>query len=196
MVEHRLRLGPLLSAVGAPLLAVSVFLPWYSVSFTASGVASAQQALNSAAQQFGNASFQGLASTVGAQFNGLAGRSVATLSAHDALKYISVLLLILAAIAFVAALLRIARGSGSSHADGSQIALVGILAILCVLFRMVERPGSEQDVLSLSLSWGIWVALASSAAIVIGALWPTEARHGAGFPEQSWDKSSAWTPDA
>jgi hypothetical protein len=196
MVEDRLRFGPLLSPIGAALLAVSVFLPWYSVSLTAAGVASAQQALNSVAQQFGNTTFEGLASSVGARFNAFAGRSVATLSAHQSLKYISVVLLTLAAIALVAGLLRVAGASESSQAGGSQIALVGIVAILCVLFRMVERPGGQEDVLSLSLSWGSWLALASSAAIVIGALWPTDPSRAAGSTEQSWDKLPPWTPDA
>jgi hypothetical protein len=196
MVGDRLRFGPLISAIGAALLGVSVFLPWYSVSLTASGAASAQQALNSVAQQFGNATFQAQASTVGAGFNAFAGHQVATLSAHQLLKYISVVLLILAAIALLAALLRLAGASEPIQAGGSQIALVGIVATLCVLFRMVERPVPPEDVFSLSLSWGIWLALVSSAAIIVGGLWPTSTSRAAGSPEQSWDKLSGWTPEA
>ena len=196
MVENRLQVGPLLSAVGAALLGVSVFSPWYSVSVTADGVASAQDALNSAAQQFGNSTFQGLASTLGAGFNALAGRPVATMSAHQSLKYISVVLLILAAVALVVAVLRVGGTSASRQTGGGQLALVGSVAILCVLFRMVARPIPQENVFSLSLSWGIWLALASSAAIVVGGLWPTDASRRTTWPEQSWDKFPGWTPDA
>ena len=51
----------------------------------------------------------------------------------------------------------------------------GATATLCVLFRMLERPGAEQDVLTLSLSWGVWLALGSAAAIVVGGLWSSSA---------------------
>jgi hypothetical protein len=39
MAGDRPRYGSLVSALGAILLAVSVFLPWYGVSFTAHGIA-------------------------------------------------------------------------------------------------------------------------------------------------------------
>lgn len=172
MVEDHLRLGSLISAAGAALLAVSVFLPWYGVSLTASGVASAQQALNNVAQQYGNATFQTQAKTIGLEFDAFTGHQVTTLSAHQALKYLNVILLILAAIAFLAALLRLAGVSEPIQTGGSQIAFVGLLATVCVLFRMVERPAPLEEVFSLSLSWGIWLALASSVAVVIGSLWP------------------------
>jgi len=58
MVDDRAPLGLLIAALGAAVLAVSVFLPWYGVSITASGAASAQQELSTVAQQYGNASFQ------------------------------------------------------------------------------------------------------------------------------------------
>jgi hypothetical protein len=196
MVDDRLRFGPPISAIGAALLGASVFLPWYSVSLTASGAGFAQKQLNSVAQQFGNATFQAQASTVGAGFHAFAGHQIATLSAHQLLKDISVVLLILAAIALLAALFRLAGASKPIQAGGSQIALIGILAALCVLFRMVERPAPPEDVFSLSLSWGIWLALASSAAIVVGALWPTPVSRAAGSTQQTWDKLSGWTPEA
>lgn len=196
MDEDRLRFGPLCAAIGAAVLGVSVFLPWYSLSLTTAGVAYAQQGLNSVAQQFGNAAFQGLANTIGARFNALAGDQVASLSAHQLLKDISVVLLILAAIALVAALLRLAGPPESSQAGGGHIALVGIVAVLCVVFRMVELPIPQEDYFSMSLSWGIWVALGSSAAIVVGGLWSGGESHAVSAPQQRWDKLSGWTPDA
>jgi len=170
MVDDRAPLGLLIAAIGAAVLAISVFLPWYGVSITASGAASAQQELATAAQQYGNASFQTTASQVGAQFSSLAGRQVATVSAHDVLKDLSPLLLILAGISLLASLLRLAGVIGLLEGGGGQIAVAGSAAALCVLFRILERPGAEANLVSLSLGWGIWLALLSTAAIVGGGL--------------------------
>ena len=197
MREDRERYGPLVATVGAALLAVSVFMPWYAVTLTASGAASAQKALNGVAQQYGNSTFQSAASTLGAGFNSLAGQQLGTLSAHDALKYINVVLLILAGIAFFASVLRLAGVSAASAPYRSQIALVGGVATLCVLFRMIDRPDPVESVLSLSLDWGIWLALCSSAAIVAGGMWPRRAispEATSGTLEKAWDGLSGWTP--
>jgi len=199
MAEDRPRTGPLVVAVGAAVLAVSVFQPWYAVTLTASGVASAQQAINNLAVQYGNAAFQAQARGLGSSFTALAGHQVATLSAHQALKYLHVVLLILAAVAFVWALLHLAGASQPTQASGPQIALIGAMATLCVLFRMVDRPAAQEEVFSLSLSWGAWLALGSSLAIVAGGLWP---RHtGPTNPSdatlrKALDGLSGWTPEA
>jgi len=171
MTEDRLNAGPVLVAAGSALLAVSVFLPWFGFTLTASGASAAQQGLNNAAQEFGNSTFQSAARNIGNSFDTIVGRQVATLSAHQALKVINLVLLAVAAIAFVAALLRLAAPSTSAPARG-LVALVGAMAALCILYRMASPPTPEDAVLSVSLSWGIWVALGSSLAIVVGDLWP------------------------
>ena len=199
MVEDRVRLGSFVSVVGAAVLAVSVFLPWYGVTLTAGGVASAQQALNNVAQQYGNTTFQTQAKAIGLGFSAFSGHQLATLSAHQALKYINVILLILAAIAFLVALLRLAGASDSAQTSGGQVALVGLVAGVCVLFRMVDRPAPLEPVFSLSLGWGIWLALAGSAAIVVGGLWSSLKRDhspSTGSLVAAWDGLSGWTPDA
>jgi hypothetical protein len=199
MVEDHLRLGSVISAIGAALLAVSVFLPWYGVTLTASGVSSAQQALNNVAQQYGNPTFQTQAKAIGLGFGAFAGHQVTTLSAHQALKYLNVILLVLAAIAFLAALLRLAGSSEPIQTGGNQIAFVGLLATVCVLFRKVERPAPLEEAFSLSLSWGVWLALASSVAVVSGGLWPTLRKSQNGSARSlatAWDGLSGWTPDA
>ncbi len=196
MAEDRPRTGDLVATVGAALLAVSVFQPWYALTLTASGASSAQQALNQVAQQFGNAAFQSQASRVGSAFNEFAGHQLATVSAHQVLKYLSVVLLILAAAAFIAALSALA---GASQASGGQIALLGLAAALCVLFRMVDRPAAEEEVLTLSLQWGIWLALGSCLAIIVGGLWPRNAgatNASAASPDTLWEGRSGWTPEA
>jgi hypothetical protein len=156
------------------MLAVSVFLPWYSFRLTANGVAVAQQGLNSVAQQFGNNAFKGLVGTLGSSFGELAGRQVGTLSAHQALKVINILLLVLAAVAFGVSLMRLANPSQSEEGRG-LVASVGVVAALLIVFRMVDRPTTPGNVFAVSLSWGIWLALLSAAAIVAGDLWPRRA---------------------
>ena len=177
MVDERASVGFLISALGAAVLAVSVFLPWYGVSITAAGAAAAQQELVAVAQQYGNTTLQTGASQVGAEFDSLAGRQLATVSAHDVLKDMSPLLLVLAAISLVASLLRLAGSSGLLGAGGGQIALAGGGAALLVLFRMLVHPGTEvASLVSLSLGWGIWLALLGAAAIVCGGMYAGSAQ--------------------
>jgi hypothetical protein len=145
-----------------------VFLPWYGVSITASGAAAAQQQLSTVAQQYGNSTLQAGASQLGAEFSSLAGRQLTTVSGHEAVKHITLILLALAGITLLASLLRLADIPGLLEAGGGQIAIAGCVAALFVLYRMVTPPGGQTDLVSLSLSWGIWLALLSTAAIVAG----------------------------
>jgi len=196
MAEDGPRIGSLIAAVGAPLLAVSVFQPWYALSVTAAGATSAQQAFSKLAVQFGNAALQSQAQGVASRFNALAGRQVATLSADQALKYAHIVLLILAAAAFVSALSRLA---GVSQVSDGQIALIGLTATICVLFRMVAKPVAAEEVFSLSLSWGSWLALGSSLAIAVGGVWPRLTRSAtpsAATLGKTWEGLSGWTPQA
>jgi hypothetical protein len=197
MAEDRAHHGPLLTTVGAPLLALSVFLPWYSVSLTANGIASAQQTVTNVALQYGNAALQSHMRDVGAGFSALAGHQLATLSAHQALKHISVILLLLAAIAFVAGLLRLVGSAELPLSGSGEIALVGLIATLCVLFRMVDRPMTTEGFFSLSLGAGAWLALGSSLAILAGGLWPRRrSNRDASFEglTKACDELSGWTP--
>lgn len=168
MAVNRASRGHLISALAAAVLAVALFLPWYSVSITPTGAAEAQQQLSTVAQQYGNASLQSMADAVGSQFSSVAGHPLATVSAHQALKDVSKLLLLLAAVALVASLLTLAD---VVEVSGGQIALVGCAAILLVLYRMVSPPGAGSGLISLSLGWGSWAALLSAAGIVVGGLW-------------------------
>src|SRR5689334_8848783 len=100
------RFGSVVAVTGAATLALSVFLPWYSVGITAGGPAYAQQQMNAVAQQFGNSTLQAAATKIGAQFPTLAGHQLGTVNAHQIVKTISALLLILAAVGFLGGLLR------------------------------------------------------------------------------------------
>ncbi len=164
----------LLTLGGGVLLAVSVFLPWYGLTLTAGGAATAQQNLNSAAQQFGNSAFQNAANGIGNSFGSLVGHQLGTVSAHQALKYISIALLVLAGIAILVTMARLV-GSTSSAQPRGLLALVGFAAAVCIVFRMVARPSPDADILAITLSWGAWLSLGSSLAIIVGDLWPSGA---------------------
>jgi hypothetical protein len=175
MVDRRPSGGLLVAALGSAVLAVSMFLPWYSVSITPTGAAEAQQQFATAAEQYGNPAMQAMASQIGASFSSVAGRPLVTRSAHQALKDISLILLLLAGLALLASLLRLAD---VAEVGGDQIALVGFVAVLCVLFRILSPPGTHSDLISLSLSWGGWVALLAAVAIAGGGIWtPSADRH-------------------
>src|SRR5271167_4444646 len=202
MAGDRPRYGLLISALGAIVLAVSVFLPWYGVSFTAAGIAFAQQAGDQAAAQFGNATLQSYMGEFHANLSSLAGHQFTALSAHQALKDLNVVLLLLAGVAIVIALLALA-GAGFSSAsapDGHRapLALLGIVAAACVLFRIIDPPAPAPGFLALSLREGAWLALLGSAAIIVGALWPENL--GSRDPsdaklESAWSGLSGWTPE-
>jgi hypothetical protein len=200
MVGDRPRYGPLVSAAGAILLAVSIFLPWYGVSFTEAGIALAQQQGESFVAQFGNAALQGEAGTLHASLGALAGHRFLAVSAHPALTDLNVVLLIVAGLAIVIALLALA-GAGLSSAEGHRgpLTLLGAVGAICVLYRMIQVPEPAGKLLSLSLREGAWLALIGSAAIVAGALWP-RARAAPKPTDASvqsvWSELSGWTPEA
>jgi len=202
MTGDRPRYGLLVSAFGAVLLAVAVFLPWYGLSFTTAGLDYAQQAGDQAAAQYGNTTLQSYLGEFHAKLASLAGHQFAALSAHQALKDLNVVLLLLAGAAIVIALLALA-GVGFSSASAPEghrgpLALLGIVAALCVLFRIVDPPAYPGEFIALSLREGAWLALLGSAAIVVGAFLPERlpARGSSDAGLQStWSELSGWTPE-
>jgi hypothetical protein len=211
--ESRSAYGLLVSALGAVLLAVSVFLPWYGVSFTARGVAMAQQASEQAGQQFGNAALQGYLGQLHSALGALVGREVASVSAHQALSTLNVVLLILAGLSVLIALLALAGpASAASDANRGPLALLGLIAAACVLFRIIDPPTPDAGLglVSLSLREGVWLALLGCICIAGGALWHGSMRSersgvgasaGAGAAVSAddganvWSELSGWTPE-
>jgi hypothetical protein len=181
MADNRPSQGLVVSALGSAVLAVSMFLPWYSLSITTAGAAAAQQQFATAAQQYGNPAMQAMANQVGAGFSSVAGRPILTMSAHEALKDLSVIVLLLAGVALLASLLRL---GGVVEVGGDQMAVLGFAAVLCVLFRMLSPPGTHTGLVALSLSWGSWVALFAAVAIVGGGIWTPSARRSTATPEE------------
>ncbi|HEX3909708.1 MAG TPA: hypothetical protein VHW67_03265 [Solirubrobacteraceae bacterium] len=201
MGESRSTYGLLASALGAILLAVSVFLPWYGISFTAHGIAVAQQVNEQVGAEFGNATLQSYLGTIHAGLAGLVGREVGALSAHQALSNLNVVMLVLAGLGILIALLALAGpASAASDANRAPLALLGLLAGVCVVFRMVDPPSPAGGLVSLSLREGAWLALLGSAAMCAGALWPRMGvrtdNSRAGGAAVAWSELSGWTPEA
>jgi hypothetical protein len=199
MAGDRSRYGLLVSACGAILLAVSVFLPWYGLTFTASGVAFVQQMADRLASQFGNASLQAYVGAQHASLSALAGHEFAAVSAHQALKNLNIVLLVLAALAILDALVPLARAGGSvPDGGGAAVVVLGAVAVLCVGYRMLSPPSPGGPLLSLSLREGAWLALLGSLAIVAGGLWPRTRAASSAAPEATldttWSGLSGWTP--
>jgi len=196
MAGERPRYGQVVSALGAIGLAISVFLPWYGVSFTSSGVAFAQRVGSQVASQYGNATLQSYMASLHTRLSGLAGHEFVSLSAHQALKTLNVVLLIAAGIGCAVALLALAA-SASADANRGALALVGSVAAVCVLYRMIEPPSPSGQLFALSLREGAWLALLGAVAMVVGALWPAKAAR-AGVQDDArgaWSELSGWTPE-
>jgi hypothetical protein len=202
MSGNRSRYGLLISALGAILLAVSVFLPWYGLSFTTTGIGFVQQVAGQVASQYGNATLQSYVGAQHASLNALAGQQFAALSAHQVLKNLNIVLLVLAALAMLDALIPLARAGGSGpDGGGAAVVLLGTIATLCVLYRVLQPPTPAGNLLALSLREGAWLALLGSVAIVAGGLAPSRlASAERGAPEvkleSAWSGLSGWTPGA
>jgi hypothetical protein len=195
----RSRRGLLVSTLGAILLAVSVFLPWYGLSFTSSGVALVQQSADQFASQFGSPSLQAYIGAQHASLSALAGHEFAAVSAHQVLHDLNVVLLVLAGLAMLDALIPLAMAGAEPEGRGTAIVLVGALATAGVAFRIVSPPSVAGELVSLSVREGAWLALVGSLAIVAGGLWPRERRPAQGSSqakiESAWSGLSGWTPE-
>jgi hypothetical protein len=198
MAADRSPTGWLVSAFGAIVLVVSVFLPWYAVSLTASGVAYMQSVETQQVLTFGNATLQGELGSLHARLGALAGQQIGTISAHQAFSTISVVLLAVGGLGILIALIPLARESSPDFdGTGPWLALLGGMAAACVLYRMAVRPTGNAD-LSLPLRAGAWLALLGSLALVAGGLWPRRLRSprtSDAKVENAWSGLSGWTPE-
>jgi hypothetical protein len=195
--SERSRYGLVVSAFGAALLAVAVFLPWYSLSFTSSGAAVIEQVGRQLAGEFGNASLQAQLSGLHAGLNDAVGAPLLALSAHQSLHVLSVLLPLLAGLALLDTMLALARPSDAPAGAGASGPILGGLATLLVAYRMFVPPTPGGGLLSLSLREGAWLALLGSLMIVLGALWP-RVTAASGDPDTTmrgaFSGLSGWTP--
>jgi drug/metabolite transporter superfamily protein YnfA len=200
MARDRSPYGFLASALGAVVLGLGVFLPWYGVGITAQGVAALESRDNQVVAQFGNAALQQQLSGLHAELSSIAGSQLGSISAHQAFSRLGPLLLIVAGLGIVISLTSVARERPSEFdATGGWVALLGAVALVCVLYRMLARPVGEQPFLTLSLRDGAWLALLGAVAMIAGGLWPRRVHAAQASPEQLedvWSTLSGWTPEA
>jgi hypothetical protein len=196
---ERSRYGLVVSALGAVVLAVSVFLPWYGVGFTASGAAYFEQVGRQLVSEFGNAALQARVSGLHGILSGAVGQPLVSLSAHQTLHVLGVLLPVLAGLALLDTMLALARPSSASTGAGAAVVVLGGLATVLVAYRMLVPPTPAGGLLSLSLREGAWFALLGSLMIALGALWP-RVTIAAGDPQAqmrgAFSGLSGWTPGA
>jgi hypothetical protein len=201
MASDRSRSGALISALGAIVLAVSVFLPWYGVGLSGRGVEYLGRLGTQLAERFGNASLQAKVADARPRLSALAGRELGSVSADQVFSHIGPILLVLAGIGILVALVPLAFSDGPEFdSTGPWLALLGALAVCLVLYRMAVRPSGAGGIqyLELTLREGAWGALLGSVAMIFGGLWPR--RLGAGGPassadlDEAWSGLSGWTP--
>lgn len=166
---ERSRYGLLVSALGAAMLVVSVFLPWYGVSLTSAGAALAQQTGGHVATQLGGAALQAQLPSVHGAAQALTGVQLGTVSGEDAVKGITVALLVLAGLGMLDAMLPLARSVGQGA--GGAVVLLGIVASALVVFRMVSPPPAG-EAFALSLREGAWLSLLGALMMMLGGMWP------------------------
>jgi hypothetical protein len=194
----------MVSVLGASLLAVSVYLPWYAVGFTAGGIDAAQRESDELAGQLAGTAVQGRLVSVHAALDSLAGRELGSVSAHDVLQNVSVVLIVIAVLALLDGLLPLVRGGRVPAGAGGALVLLGLAASALVAYRLLSPPQPAPGYLALSLREGSWLALVGSTAILAGGLWPRPlAVPGSGAAAGSgreaapaWGALSGFTPDA
>ncbi len=144
MVGDRSRYGLCVSALGAIVLAGSLFAPWYAPLLAGHAAAGAP-----------------------------ALRHLAAVDAYHALPDLTALLLALGALAMLDVLAPLARGRGPvPGAAGGSVVLLGSVAAACVLFRMIDPPALGAGQLATALREGAWLALLGSVTIALGGMWP------------------------
>ncbi len=197
MAGDRSRYGLTVSALGAVLLAVAVFLPWYGVGLTNAGVALVQQTGDHFVAQFGNAALQAQLGGFHGAVQSLAGVQLGSVTGHDSVKGIAVVLLVLAGLGMLDAMLPLARAAGAvPQGAGGAVVLLGLLAAACVVFRMVSPPAPDGNVFALTLREGPWLALLGALMMALGGLWPRSIRT-LGLSDGGsdvWASLSGWTP--
>lgn len=169
MTNERSRYGLFVSALGAIVLTVSVFLPWYAANFSTA-------AAGLVARHAGQLTGEQALSDVSVILLVLAG-----LALLDALF----------PIARAAAVV--------PDGAGGAVVLLGLLASACVVFRMVHPPAQAGEALALSLRAGAWTALLGSLMISLGGLWPRALPGivpGEALGSDIWSTLTGWTPGA
>jgi hypothetical protein len=164
MADRRIGTGPLLSLLGAALTALSLWLHWYRVDFSAQiRDAFRAQGGDGVGGQIGAALGEAFAKGFGQAFGGLLPRSIVG-NGWQVLHGADVVLLAGA----VAVALVVVAGSraGLSGADAARLArIAGPVLGALIVYEMIDRTGPHEFV---KLAIGPWVALAGCALMTAG----------------------------
>ena len=142
----RLNRGELIAAGGGALLAISVFLTWYSLGNVNAHVGGCDNRIHHAVNT--------------------------SCSGWNALTVFPILFLLGAAAPIVLAWI-IARGHALAWPRGELTAVVAIVALILILFiGVVDKPGSPPE--EISVTWGWGVAVVGSLLMLLGAVWRSQ----------------------
>jgi hypothetical protein len=169
MTSERSRYGLFVSALGAIILIVSVFLPWYSAASTAPGSGTIAR---NAGQLTGEQALGGLSVVL---------LVLAGLALLDALFPIA------------------RAASVVPDGAGGAVVLLGLLAGACVLYRMIDPAAPFGGTLGVSLLEGAWTALLGALMVALGGLWPRALPGivpGEALGTDSWSTLTGWTTGA
>lgn len=193
------RTGLALSALGGMATAISVFLPWYGISFTRAAVDFATGAITRFLPQLNGSSF---VESLRAAGNAAAGHDVANVSAHQVLSHTSTVLLAIGGAAALFGVLSLAQGRPLVPNWAGLMSLIGFAGAALVAWKMLSMPDPAPGLIKLSLKGGAYLALLGCLAIAGGALWPrtldapkVSAPAPAGG-DDVWSELSGWTPSA
>jgi uncharacterized membrane protein len=134
--------GEIIATVGGILLAISLFLAWFTL---------------------------GNSLTVLNSCHPLHGQHTASCTAWQALSILRFLLLIAAVAPLILAWI-IVRGHALSWPRGELTAVTALAALTFIIFRgVIDKPGTPQS--EIGIDWGWYVALVGGLLILAGSIW-------------------------
>ncbi|MBK5231131.1 MAG: hypothetical protein JJE27_08180, partial [Thermoleophilia bacterium] len=146
--------GRLIAAAGGIVLIISLFLNWYTYK-------------------------------AGLNIAGVNSSSSTGISAWDAFSLIDLLLLVIGLLAIVPAALDVFDMEVELPVDMSVVTMAaGALAVLLIVFRVIDKPGPDVSVnipgveAGVHLAFGLFIGLISSAAIAFGGFTQTSESGG------------------
>lgn len=143
---QRLNRGELIAAGGGALLAVSIFLSWYTLGNVNAHVGSCDNRAHHVINT--------------------------TCSAWNALTVFPILFLLGAAAPIILAWI-IARGHALAWPRGELTAVVAIVALILILFLgVVDKPGSPPEEIGIDWGWGL--AVFGCLLMLAGAVWRSQ----------------------
>jgi hypothetical protein len=155
--DRSARLGALIAGAGGVLLAVALFVPWY----TFPGSELAGGAVGEVLEDVGGSI-------------GIDVRDAVSSTGWESFEFTDLLCALAAAVAIARAGIVIVGGDDDPPIPGAVLTLgLGIAALLPVIYRILNPPGIGQN-----RELGIWLAVLGVAAIVYGSYTAMQASRG------------------